>query len=67
MGSYIIKDGTIIDMENGNTFVGSIEVERNTIKRIFKSEGVLPEGLKTVDAEGKYIIPGKTKRWRLVC
>jgi imidazolonepropionase-like amidohydrolase len=58
MSHLIIKNGTIIDVENGGSYVGSIEVERNTVKRIFKSDDVLPEGVNTVDAEGKYIIPG---------
>ena len=54
----MIKNGTIIDVENGRTYVGSIEIEQNTVKRIFKSDDVLPDGVKTVSAEGKYIIPG---------
>lgn len=58
MSNFIIKSGTIIDVENGGTYVGSIEVERNTVKRIFKSDEVLPEGVDIVGAEGKYIIPG---------
>jgi imidazolonepropionase-like amidohydrolase len=58
MSNLIIKNGTIIDVENGGSYVGSIEVERNTMKRIFKSDDMLPEGVNTVDAEGKYIIPG---------
>lgn len=58
MSNFIIKNGTIIDVENGGSYVGSIEVKRNTVKRIFKSDDVLPKGVDTVDAEGKYIIPG---------
>lgn len=58
MSNLIIKNGTIIDVENGDSYVGSIEVERNTVKRIFRSDDVLPEGVQIVDAEGKYIIPG---------
>lgn len=58
MSSFIIKNGTIIDIENGGSYVGSIEVDRNTVKRIFKSDDVLPQGMDIVDAEGKYIIPG---------
>ncbi|QUG41240.1 amidohydrolase family protein [Psychrobacillus sp. INOP01] len=58
MRNFIIKNGTIIDVENGGSYVGSIEVKRNTVKRIYKSGDVLPEGIDTVDAEGKYIIPG---------
>ncbi|MFJ8517400.1 amidohydrolase family protein [Lysinibacillus xylanilyticus] len=58
MSNFIIKNGTIIDVENGGSYVGSIEVERNNVKRIFKSDDVLPEGVNTIDAEGKYVIPG---------
>ena len=58
MSNFIIKNGTIIDVENGGTYVGSIEIEQNTVKRIFKSLDELPEGVETIDAEGKYIIPG---------
>lgn len=58
MRNFIIKNGTIIDVENGGSYVGSIEVERNMVKRIFKSDDVLPQGVDIVDAEGKYIIPG---------
>ncbi|MFJ8063909.1 amidohydrolase family protein [Psychrobacillus sp. NPDC096426] len=58
MRNFVIKNGTIIDVENGGSYVGSIEVERNMVKRIFTRDDVLPEGLATVDAEGKYIIPG---------
>ncbi|MEO4052651.1 amidohydrolase family protein [Solibacillus sp. CAU 1738] len=58
MRNFIIKNGTIIDVENGGSYVGSIEVERNMVKRIYKKEDVLPEGVNTVDAQGKYIIPG---------
>ena len=58
MSNFIIKNGTIIDVENGGTYVGSIEIEQNTVKRIFKSLDELPQGVETIDAEGKYIIPG---------
>ena len=58
MSIFIIKNGTIIDVENGGSYVGSIEIEQNTVKRIFKSVDELPEGVETIDAEGKYIIPG---------
>ena len=58
MNNIIIKNGTIIDVENGGTYVGSIEVEGNKVKRIYKRDDVLPVGIHTVDAEGKYVIPG---------
>ncbi|WP_342540037.1 amidohydrolase family protein [Heyndrickxia sp. FSL K6-6286] len=58
MGKLLIKNGMIIDVENGVSFIGAIEVEGNKIKRIMKQDEVLPEGIETIDAKGKYIIPG---------
>ncbi|SHG58629.1 amidohydrolase family protein [Ornithinibacillus halophilus] len=58
MENLLIKNGTIVDVENGVTFVGAIEVKENKIKRIIHQGEVLPEGIETIDAEGKYIIPG---------
>ncbi|MEK5175527.1 amidohydrolase family protein [Heyndrickxia sp. FSL W8-0496] len=58
MGKLLIKNGTIIDVENGVSFIGAIEVEGNKIKRIMKQDEVLPEGIETIDAKEKYIIPG---------
>jgi imidazolonepropionase-like amidohydrolase len=58
MKNFIVKNGTIIDVENGGSYVGSIEVEQNMVKRIYKRDDSLPEGLAIIDAEGKYIIPG---------
>lgn len=58
MNNFIVKNGTIIDVENGNTYVGSIEIEQHTVKRIFKSDENITEGVDIIDAEGKYIIPG---------
>jgi imidazolonepropionase-like amidohydrolase len=58
MEKLLIKNGTIIDVENGVSFIGAIEVEGNKIKRIMKQDEVLPEGIETIDTKGKYIIPG---------
>lgn len=58
MKKLLIKNGTIIDVENGVTFIGAIEVEGNKIKRMIKQDDVLPVGIETIDATGKYIIPG---------
>ena len=55
---YIVKNGTIIDVEKGNSFVGSIEVSGTTIVRVIPSNEVLPEDIPVIDAKGKYIIPG---------
>ena len=58
MKKLLIKNGTIIDVENGLSFLGSIEVEGNKIKRVISESDALPQGLETIDADGKYIIPG---------
>ncbi|MFD2043729.1 amidohydrolase family protein [Ornithinibacillus salinisoli] len=58
MEKLFIKNGTIIDVENGISFVGAIEIEGNKIKRIINQDEVLPEGPDAIDANGKYIIPG---------
>lgn len=55
---YIVKNGTIIDVEKGNSFLGSIEIEGTEIKRIYKTDESLPECIPTIDATGNYIIPG---------
>ncbi|WP_274309886.1 amidohydrolase family protein [Solibacillus daqui] len=58
MEQLLIKNGTIIDVENGGSFIGAIEIEGNKIKRMIKQSDALPEGVATLDAKGKYIIPG---------
>jgi len=58
MREFIIKNGTIIDVENGGTFVGAIEVADNKVIRVYQQGEELPTGVETVDVEGKYIIPG---------
>ncbi|OZU87067.1 hypothetical protein CIL03_18750 [Virgibacillus indicus] len=58
MEKLLIENGTIIDVVNGVSFVGAIEVEGNMIKRVIQQGEMLPEGLETIDAKGKYIIPG---------
>ncbi|GKV56570.1 hypothetical protein NCCP2222_25170 [Sporosarcina sp. NCCP-2222] len=55
---YIVKNGTIIDVENGRSFLGSIEIEGTKIKKIYKAGESLPESIRTIDATGTYIIPG---------
>lgn len=55
---YIVKNGTIIDVEKGRSYVGSIEIEGAKIKRIHQEGAVLPSGIPTIDATGNFIIPG---------
>lgn len=58
MGRLLIENGTIIDVENGVTFKGTIEIKGNKINRVIKQGEYLPEGIERIDAKGKYIIPG---------
>ena len=55
---YIVKNGTIIDVENGSSYVGTIEILGSDIKRVFSSDEVLSDDMPVIDAKGKYIIPG---------
>ncbi|MFC4353884.1 amidohydrolase family protein [Chryseomicrobium palamuruense] len=54
----LITNGTIIDVETGNTYLAAIEIEGTRIKRMIHGDEPLPNGLETLDAEGKFIIPG---------
>lgn len=56
--NFILKDAIIIDVEGETTFKGAIEVDHGYIKNIFFEDSDLPSEKETVDAEGKYIIPG---------
>lgn len=58
MKKLLIKNGTIIDVANEGIFLGAIEIEGNKIKRIIKQDEVLPDSIETIDASGKFIIPG---------
>lgn len=55
---YIMANGTIIDVENSNSYTGSIEIQESKIKRIFLPNQVLPKEIPVIDAKGKFIIPG---------
>ncbi|GGA72447.1 amidohydrolase family protein [Ornithinibacillus halotolerans] len=54
----LIQNGTIIDVENGSSFIGTIEVLEGKIRKVYKQGDLLPTGIGVQDAEGKYIIPG---------
>ena len=58
MKKLVIKNGTIIDVETGKSYIGMIEVENSKIKRIITNEEPLSEEIEILDVEGKYIIPG---------
>ncbi|WP_262177116.1 amidohydrolase family protein [Saccharococcus sp. Marseille-Q5394] len=56
--NYVVKNGMIIDVENGRSFLGSIEIKETKIRKVYQSNDPLPEGVSVIDAQGKYIIPG---------
>ncbi|MCG3420074.1 amidohydrolase family protein [Oceanobacillus jordanicus] len=58
MEKLLLKNGTIIDVTNKVSFIGSIEVEGDKIKSIIRHDEALPRGIETIDAKGKYIMPG---------
>ncbi|MFD2630046.1 amidohydrolase family protein [Oceanobacillus kapialis] len=58
MNKLYITNGTIIDVESGVTYIGTIEIEGDKIKNVHKQDKALTEGVKTIDAKGKYIMPG---------
>ncbi|QTD42949.1 amidohydrolase family protein [Sporosarcina sp. Te-1] len=56
--NFILKNATIIDVENGTSFKGAIEVNHGHIQSVFVEDSDLPQGTETINVEGKYIIPG---------
>src|SRR5690625_2224021 len=56
--NFILKNATIIDVERGTPFKGSIEVDHGYIKKTFFDDSDLPSEKETINVEGKYIIPG---------
>ncbi|WP_423188668.1 amidohydrolase family protein [Alkalibacterium sp. f15] len=51
-------NGTIIDVEDGKSFVGSILIVKDKIIKIYRQTENLPEDVYRVDATGKFLIPG---------
>ena len=56
-GSILIKNGTILTVTKGVIARGDILVINGVIKQIGENIPV-PEGIKVIDASGKYVIPG---------
>ncbi|MFA1642803.1 amidohydrolase family protein [Chryseomicrobium imtechense] len=54
----LVTNGTILDVETGESYRGTILIEGTRIQRIFRSEDTLPENVETIDVEGLYVIPG---------
>jgi dihydropyrimidinase len=53
--SYLIKGGTVVGAQG--PYPGDVLVDGETIAAIF-APGRGPEGIETIDATGKYVIPG---------
>lgn len=56
-GSVLIKNGTVITITNGNKADTDVLIEDGTITEIGQDLSA-PNGAETVDAEGKYVMPG---------
>lgn len=56
-GSVLIKNGTVITITNGNKSDTDVLIKDGIIKEIGKNLSA-PNGVETVDAEGKYVMPG---------
>ena len=54
MNSYLIKNAKIVN--EGATKTGDVLVENGIIQQV--GSGIQKEGIKTIDAEGKYLLPG---------
>lgn len=55
---FLLTNGRIIDVETGQITDKTIEIQNGTIKHIYEEAEILPNDIKQVDADGKYIIPG---------
>lgn len=55
---FLLTNGRVIDVETGQVSDGTIEVKDGIIKHVFEDEDILPNDIKQMDAERKYIIPG---------
>jgi len=58
MADLLIKNGTIIDVEQARIFKGAIEVRGKKIYKLIPDGDQLPNNIEIFDASGKYIIPG---------
>lgn len=56
MGKTLIKNATIVS--DGAVFSGSVLINGDTISQIIPSGQPLPESCQTIDAAGKYLLPG---------
>lgn len=54
----LLKNGQIIDVEDGTISLGSIEIKDGMIERIYEEKEGIPAHIEAVDLQGKYVIPG---------
>lgn len=54
---YVLTNGSIIDVENGQVFEGSIEVENGYIKKVTYGKAK-DTGAEFIDISGNFVIPG---------
>jgi len=58
MGSILLKNGTIVDGLGTPGFAGSLLIEGDRIKKLFKEGENLPQADSVIDASGRSIAPG---------
>ena len=56
-GSLLIKNGTVLTVTKGTLEGSDVLIENGKITKIGKSLSA-PAGVKTIDATGKYVMPG---------
>ncbi|QCX00413.1 amidohydrolase family protein [Aggregatimonas sangjinii] len=55
----VVQNGNVIDLETGAIHEQTIFISNGRIKKMMTSDGNIPfEATKTIDASGKYILPG---------
>lgn len=54
----LLTNGQIIDVDSGEAKLGTIEVKRGIIERMYEKEDVLPTNIEKIDLKRKYVIPG---------
>lgn len=55
---FLLTNGQIIDVETGRISDSTIEIENGRIKCIYNDDDILPESVKQIDIDRKFVIPG---------
>ncbi|MCR8725400.1 metal-dependent hydrolase family protein [Frigidibacter sp. ROC022] len=60
MGSYLIKNATVWDAIDDQSYKGEVHIEGNRIKTVARGADQIPEDRAetVIDAEGKFLMPG---------